>query len=89
MLCIRAAVNNRPKAGASHAQVGRYSTGRSSNAAKQLFILFTGVRKSREMLARNDQDVDRRHGLYIPEGDDRIVLVHDLGRDLSTCDLTK
>lgn len=80
---IRAIINDETETGVVEAlQLGNV-LGNVDQMAEQRFVGDLGFGHARDFLLGDDQDMDRRLGIDVVEGQAEVVLEGDLGRDLA------
>jgi len=63
--------------------------GRAHQLGEDVGVVLTDLRERGDVLLRDQQDVRRRLRLDVAEPQDRVGLVHDVGRDLPDDDLAE
>lgn len=67
---------------------GHLPGGGEEMADERLVVFLDGV-GTRDRLARDDEDVDGRSRVEVPEGDAAVVFVDEVARELAVSDLLK
>ena len=62
---------------------------RSLELPQQKRLILTCVQQRRYVLSGNNQDMCRSLGVYVVKGDQFVVLIDNLGRNLAACDLAE
>lgn len=79
---IGAGISDQPEPAPVDGLLLRDPGGHPADPADQLPILFGNLRQSGDMLLRDDQDMHRRPGINIPEGQDFFIFIDDLRRNV-------
>jgi hypothetical protein len=69
--------------------LARQVAGSQNHPSQQSLFVSASIIQSRQMLVGNDQDMDRRLRMGIPEGGDQLIPVNDAGWRLTGDDLTE
>src|SRR5258706_7147179 len=85
----RAAVEHDAKAVLRDALLLGEAVGDGTTIADELVIVLLQLEQRRDVLHRHDQDMDRRLGPDVLEGDDRVVAIDDVALDLPFDDAAK
>jgi len=82
LACPSSAVGYQPES-AAQALHFSYLGGRQHQSAQNRSINRPSLRHAGDVLAGDDQDVGRCLGVFVPKGDDVLILVDDIGRVLA------
>lgn len=86
---IRAGIEHQPVTGRGYPGFFSGLAGSRKNMAGNVEIFLLEMAQRSDMLAGNNQDMLVGYRLDIPEGDNIIVAVDDIGRDFSGSDFTE
>lgn len=83
LLSVCTVIHDAPVSGFGNALLRSNAGGDPRDIGGKALILIVQSGEARHMLPGNNQDVHRRLGINISEGNDVAVLKHNVGRDLS------
>jgi hypothetical protein len=89
LAAISSIVNHEPVAGLVQSQLGCDAGRGEEKVAEQCLVSALSLTNSSEVFFGNDQDMNRRLGGDIMKGEDLLVFIGDLGRNLARNDLLK
>src|SRR5690349_19537365 len=83
---VRARIDHDPEAALRDSLVAGELTRRHKNLADDRAVFRFNIENTRDMFARNDEKMNRRLGIDVPEDHHVIVLIDDVGFDFSADD---
>lgn len=89
LLRILAAIDDTAISRLLDALLGSDTSGRETQTSKQVGVRRVGVRKTADVTARNDKNVDRRFGIDIAKGQDVFILVNNIRENVPQGDFAK